>query len=310
MKTYPKYLISHIKCKCTIFLFLTIVSSTFAQNNRFFSTENDIIVDVLPGNELFYIHHMDKGTTVYSLADIFQIDVQTILLKNNLKSQQAIPEGKNIKVPINRENLIIKSDFNPKQQASLPLYYQVKKGESLYKISKTYFGTDVSIIQKLNKKTSESINIGEKLLVGYLSLSRYKKVSNDIRTTNQKTMPKDMVLNEPKTKVAIDLKQIEVTDTVASDAKVVKWFNSNVIALWDKNSESTSLFVLHNEAKLGSTMDIYFPMLKRQVKAKVLGRIPEGTYREDISLFVSPGVARQLGIRDARFMVNIKYEVL
>lgn len=310
MKTYTKYLILNVKRKCTIFLFLTITSTTFAQNNLFFSPENDVIVDILPGNELFYIHHMDKGTTLYSLADIFQIDIQTILQKNSLKAQQTIPEGKDIMVPINRENIILKADFNPKQEASLPLYYEVKKGESLYKISKTYFGTDVGVIQKLNKKSSESINVGEKLLVGYLSLSRYKKVSSDIRSTNQKTMPKDIVLHEPKVNVVPDLTHNESTDIKADDTKVVKWFNSNVIALWDKNSESTSLFVLHNDAKLGSTMDIYFPMLKRQVKAKVLGRIPEGTYRDDISLFVSPGVARELGIRDTRFMVNIKYEVL
>ena len=310
MKTYTKYLILNLKRKCTIFLFLTIASATFAQNNRFFSLENDIVVDILPGNELFYIHQMDKGTTIYSLADIFQIDVQTILQKNSLKAQQPIPEGKDIMVPINRENLIIKSDFNHKEQASLPLYYEVKKGESLYKISKTYFGTDVNIVQKLNKKSSESIAVGEKLLVGYLSLSRYKKVSNDIRPKNQKTISKDIVLHEPKVKVVTEQKQHEHIDTTTLDPKVIKWYNSNVIALWDKNSESTSLFVLHNEARLGSTMDIYFPMLKRQVKAKVLGRIPEGTYREDISLFVSPGVARELGIRDSRFMVNIKYEVL
>jgi LysM repeat protein len=310
LKTYTKYLILNLTRKCTIFLFLTIASTTFAQNNRFFSLENDIVVDILAGNELFYIHQMDKGTSIYSLAEIFQVDVQTILQKNGLKSQQSIPEGKNVLVPINRENLIIKADFNPKHQASLPLYYEVKKGESLYRISKTYFGTDVNIIQKLNKKSSESIAVGEKLLVGYLSLSRYKKVSNDIRPKNQKTISKDIVLHEPKVKVVTDQKQHERADTTTLDTKVIKWYNSNVIALWDKNSESTSLFVLHNEARLGSTMDIYFPMLKRQVKAKVLGRIPEGTYRDDISLFVSPGVARELGIRDSRFMVNIKYEVL
>jgi len=310
LKTYTKYQFLNVRCKCTIFLFLTIASTTFAQNNRFFSLENEIIVDILPSNELCYIHHMDKGTTIYSLADIFQIDVQTILQKNSLKAQQPIPEGKYIMVPINREKLIIKSDFNHKEQASLPLYYEVKKGESLYKISKTYFGTDVNVIKKLNKKSSESIAVGEKLLVGYLSLSRYKKVSNDIRPTHHKTIPKDIVLHEPKVKVVTEQKQNERTDTTTHDTKVIKWFNSNVIALWDKNSESTSLFVLHNEARLGSTMDIYFPMLKRQVKAKVLGRIPDGTYRDDIGLFVSPGVARELGIRDTRFMVNIKYEVL
>ena len=310
MNTQTKYFRFNTKCKGTLFLFLTIMSSTFAQNNRFFSIENDINIDVTSGNELFYNHQMDKGTTIYSLADIFQVDVNTILQKNNLKPEQVINEGKLIKVPINRDNLITKTGFNPKQESCVPLYYQVKKGESLYKISKTYFNTDVDVIQSINKKSSEAINVGEKLLIGYLAMSRYKKVANDVRTNIQKTVPRDVAVQDHHMKVVVENKGTDLEDTLANDTKVIKWFNSNVIALWDKNSESTSLFVLHNEAKLGSTMDIYFPMLKRQVKAKVLGRIPEGTYREDINLFVSPGVAHQLGIRDTRFMVNIKYEIM
>ncbi len=310
MNTYTKHISLHRKCKGTLFLFLTIISTTFAQNNKFFSTENGIIIDVSASNELNYNHQLDKGTTIYSLAEIFQVDINTILQKNNLKQQQAVHEGKVITIPINRENLIIKSSFNPSQQACIPIYYQVKKGESLYRISKTYFNTDINVIQSLNKKSSEAINVGEKLLVGYLSMSRYKKVSNDIRTDSQKAAPKDIATHEKIVKEIQENKISEVEDSISERTKVIKWYNSNVIALWDKNSASSSLFVLHNEAKIGSTMDIYFPMLRRQVKAKVLGRIPEGTYKDEINLFVSPGVAHQLGILDTRFMVNIKYEVL
>jgi hypothetical protein len=65
---------------------------------------------------------------------------------------------------------------------------------------------------------------------------------------------------------------------------------------------------LHDEAKVGSILDIYNPMLKTHVKAKVLGKIPLSTYAEDIQIIISPAVAKELGILDARFKVNIKYE--
>jgi hypothetical protein len=55
-------------------------------------------------------------------------------------------------------------------------------------------------------------------------------------------------------------------------------------------------------------MDIYNPMLKSHVKAKVLGKIPSGTYSEEVQLIISTAIARDLGILDSRFKVNIKYE--
>ena len=56
-------------------------------------------------------------------------------------------------------------------------------------------------------------------------------------------------------------------------------------------------------------MDVYNPMLKRHVRAKVLGKIPQSTYAEEVQIIINSSVARELGILDQRFKVNIKYEM-
>ena len=49
-------------------------------------------------------------------------------------------------------------------------------------------------------------------------------------------------------------------------------------------------------------------MLKKHIKAKGIGKIPEGTYNNDIKIIINKSAAMALNILDARFKVNIKYE--
>jgi LysM repeat protein len=277
--------------------------SVFSQtnSNRFFSSRDEIVIDILPGNDIFYSHIVDKGSTIYSLARVFQVNTAKVYKLNNLNPELPINEGKTVKLPISSGILVTDYLLPKSKKPYLEVYYVIKKGESLYRVSKTYLDIPVEVIRKLNNKSNNDIQVGEKLLVGYILL--------DASASN--IVPNNLVSNIPKTQ----LTPVKVADlTIEKDEEIVsppvqRWYSSNVIAQWDKRlSESKSLYVLHNEAKVGSTMEIYFPMLRSQVKAKVIGAIPEGTYNDDVALFISPSVAKDLGILDSRSMLSIKYE--
>ncbi len=80
------------------------------------------------------------------------------------------------------------------------------------------------------------------------------------------------------------------------------------IAIWNQtSSDSKNLFALHPTAKVGSYIEITNPMMNKTVQAKVIGNIPPKTYTDDVSLVISPRVAKSLGVVDRRFMVKIKY---
>ena len=41
--------------------------------------------------------------------------------------------------------------------------------------------------------------------------------------------------------------------------------------------------------------------------AKVIGKIPQNAFGDEVIIIVSPSVAKQLGAKDERFFVKIKY---
>ncbi len=54
----------------------------------------------------------------------------------------------------------------PKAQGGTPVYHSVKRGETLFRISKQY-GTTVQSLQEWNNLPDNNIEVGQKLIVGY-----------------------------------------------------------------------------------------------------------------------------------------------
>lgn len=80
------------------------------------------------------------------------------------------------------------------------------------------------------------------------------------------------------------------------------------VAMWDKNdNEPLNMFIVHHEAQINSYIRIENPMLGRIVLAKVVARLPSNVYDADVKMVVSSAVATSLGIKDARFLAEMKY---
>ena len=90
-----------------------------------------------------------KGDSLYSIARTYNTSVDKLKEINNLTSN-ALAIGQVLKLPSSnaRENVV----------------YTVKKGDSLYSIAREY-GTTVDAIKKLNNITSNTLSIGQKLLL-------------------------------------------------------------------------------------------------------------------------------------------------
>jgi LysM repeat protein len=295
------------KCKSTIYLFLLAASIVSGQNNPdnlFLSSGSEIVVDVLPGNDIIYSHPFKKGISIYNLAEVFHLKADNLFAFNKLNPAQPINEGKIVKIPLNKDYLIFEKVKLNKLLKYLPIFYKVNKSETIYRISKQYLGIETSTLLLLNNKNSNDLRVGEMLLIGWWAVPDKNLKRN--QTVNNTLSPLIMP----------SLKNEDVGETVKADSlkninsiPIVKYYLSDVVGWWDKNaSGSKSYYVLHDEARPGSTMDIYNPMFRNHIKAKVIGKIPQDTYGQDIGIIISPAIARDLGILDIRYMVNIKYE--
>jgi len=91
---------------------------------------------------------VEKGDTLYGIANKFGVSVDNLKVENNLINN-TLSIGQILKIPTSGENKIT---------------YTVKKGDTLYSIARTY-NTDVFTLKKLNNLNSNNLSIGQTLIL-------------------------------------------------------------------------------------------------------------------------------------------------
>ena len=89
-----------------------------------------------------------KGDTLYGIANKFGVTVDNLKTINNL-TNNILSLGQVLKIPVSQND---------------KLTYSVKKGDSLYSIARTY-NTTVDTIKKLNNLSSNTLSIGQTLIL-------------------------------------------------------------------------------------------------------------------------------------------------
>ena len=108
--------------------------------------------------ELGNVYIVKKGDSLYSIAQKYNTTVDELKKLNGLTSN-IINVGQILKLP-EKENIV---DYD---------LYIVKKGDTLYKIANNY-NISVNELKKINNLTSDTLSIGEQLLVPIIDESDY-----------------------------------------------------------------------------------------------------------------------------------------
>lgn len=121
------------------------------------NTTNDNLVS-------FVNYTVKKGDSLYKIATQNNISVDT-LKKDNGLSSNLLSIGQNLKIRTTNNEVqeCFGEDYNPTNNVN-QITYTVKKGDSLYSISKKY-NTTVDSIKKKNNLTSNNLSIGQKLII-------------------------------------------------------------------------------------------------------------------------------------------------
>lgn len=121
--------------------------------------------------EKYHVHQVEAGNTLWGLQQMYNVKVEYIL-KANPELEEGLKVGQKINIPfVIEEQTLIE-----------PVEYKVKKGETLYGLSRK-FDTTVDHLIALNPELSEGLKKGQKILVP-------GKPSNDIE-------PPVLVIEEP-----------------------------------------------------------------------------------------------------------------
>lgn len=265
-------------------------ASATGDSLNYLTPKDTIFLSVGSFNEKYFNHYLEPKQTLFSLAQFYGLSLQELYFHNPGLNPETLKTGMAVRIPIPKRAIhrYWQQEMIPGRFA--PVYYVVRKGDTLYRIAKNYFEMPMEEIMARNGLLDHTLKLEQKLHIGWLSLDG---IPDSLRAYAGGELGKRNAAYQK-------LYQYDIADQKEREHQGV--------AFWPKDLElEADLMAMHRKAEIGSVVSIYNPMSRRTVYAKVIARIPDTVYRDDVIVVVSPLVAKLLGAIDPRFFVKVKY---
>ncbi|MCK5823615.1 MAG: LysM peptidoglycan-binding domain-containing protein [Bacteroidales bacterium] len=178
-----------------IFLILTANSQT---DTSLINSNNKVKID---GKD-YYIHRVEKKQTLYSISKLYNVSTKTII-ENNLNVKESIAIGQFLKIPVIK-NPIIKNDNY--------LFHIIKKGETIYTLSKIY-NVKIKDLYEYNPNSKEYISVGDTIKI--------------TKIINNSTSEHDIAKNDEYVNHKVEKKQTLYAISKLYDVKIKKIKKAN-----------------------------------------------------------------------------------
>lgn len=259
-------------------------------STRYLTLKDTVFLQIDAAGEKIFEHKMERKQTLFSLAQFYGLSVEELYFYNPELKERSISPGQGVLVPIPNRAIIRYKDENFKAWKFAPVYYIVKKGDTMFRIAKVHFRMPVEEVMQRNGLQTETLKVGQCLHMGWISLDgvpeEYHSDAGNPLARKNGALLKLFVREQ-------------------GDRKVKE---HQGVAYWQTNSkEDSDLYALHREARINSIISVTNPMNQAVMYAKVIGRIPDTAYGSDVVVVLSPMAAKALGARDPRFFVKVKY---
>ena len=143
-------------------------------------------------------YKVNKGDTLYSICRKYQITVAELRAANNLSENDVLKAGQKLIIPEADISTAVALSGNNNNKSDSPVNtsntteIEVKKGDTLYSLSKKYGLTVADLLAINNLDSSSVIKVGQKLKVRTTSLSNASQnkskaanVNNDIKVVEK-----------------------------------------------------------------------------------------------------------------------------
>lgn len=181
-------------------LFILLLSLPLFVNAQ----QNSIMIEGAGAN-IYVNHTAAPKENFYSIGRLYNISPKDVAPFNKLSLENGLSIGQIIKVPLKPINFTQTNNVAV-DEIAVPVYYKVEHNETIFQVSNKYGKVQATSLKKWNNLSSDDINQGQNLIVGYL------KVKKDLSAFAQQgtKMPKEEVA------------QVAVKEKVAEKQKVVK----------------------------------------------------------------------------------------
>ncbi|MEZ4932471.1 MAG: LysM peptidoglycan-binding domain-containing protein [Saprospiraceae bacterium] len=273
-----------------LLLYLAPANST-GDSTKYLTPKDTIFLKVDDFGNKIFVHYMEKGQTLYSLAQFYGLKVYNLVnFNSHIEPENGFSAGTPVNIPIPDSAIVKTWEHGFNKPGFVPVQYVVKHGDTFYRIAKHFFNIPLDTLQRWNGLEKTLLFTGMKLHVGYLSLAG---IPDSLQLAN----------GSPVGSILASM-QREFEYKMAYEQPSFQ----NGAAYWQREKKgSNDYYCLHRTATVGSVVKITNPMRKRSIYAKVIATIPDRAYGDDIIIVLSPTIAKLLGARDPKFYVELMY---
>jgi len=285
---------------------------------------------------LYLEHQILKGQTYYALGRKYKLEPETIAAYNGLSVSTPLSVKQVVKIPLSTDN------FSQSDITGSPVYYVVKKGETLYRVSTDHNKVPIEELRLWNSIKGNDIAVGQKLIVGFLKDSDALMADDDVaeqKTTTQ-TQTTQVAKSEPKRQPEPDPKPVERSEppretrepeSTPQQTSTMNYAEAGYFKeayqqqartqRTGKQKEMTAgifkttsgwrdakFYMLIDGIQPGTIVRINNPSNHRAIYAKVLGEMAGIRQNKGLDIRISNAAASQLGLTGGdKFVVELQY---
>ncbi len=265
----------------TLIIFFNSLSATAAGSGL----QDSLILYTNGEGRLVVLHTIAPDENAQSLIDYYQTDEQTFY-NLNPQLRQGMSPGAIAQLPVPTESIVTIAPPALEMSFYTRVYYRAQKGDTAFGISRRLFSMPVDTLLQRNNISNQQIRIGQTLFIGWIPSNRY-------------TLPeRNYAASAEAQTLEQQYRQAEAETTIMVHRGP---------AVWSTRNNQNGMFALHRYAPINAVIKVHNPSSRQSVYLKVVGRIPDSLYGDEVVAVVSYKAARLLKGVDQRFYVMVFY---
>jgi rare lipoprotein A (peptidoglycan hydrolase) len=162
-----------------------------------------------------------------------------------------------------------------------------------------------------NDLSDPTISTGQILVVAYQSatVNLVGPLPIEEELTDNNVLPA-IDEEESETNAEAVVASSEQSLTENSETERVEQYSEKGIATWTRSTyDDGNFYALHGAAPKGTEMTVKNLMNNKTITVKIMGRLPATSENENVLIKISESAAKQLNVRDEKFLVQLEYAV-
>ena len=300
---------------------------------RLVSAQDKIIIQG-KSPKLYIWHTVVSKENVYSISLAYHSSSKVVAKQNQLNEKSILKRGKKIKIPLNNNNFT--QSIKTINSNVLPVYYVVRKKESLFIVAKKNGNLNIDLLKKWNRLNSIKVNPSQKIIIGFLIKNSETSATIETEKFNQdfniksdhgydtkEKATSDVPITTPKADTAFVNELVtDIENTQAPDDEgfyvdsfpISNSFNQAITLKGEVLSFKSSsgwtdkkYFVLINGVAIGTIVRLTNPSNNRSICAKVIGVLPNIKSNNNLIMRLSSAAAHILKLTESKGSISIVY---